>query len=240
LQYPGAVADTIGPGGHGQAVPTVRPGAVRNRPDSAGHVHRIEAPMQAIAPVVIRVMSDLEARDAADRTDGTPVSERLRAIGPQTGEFLRTLVVATNSRTIVEVGTSSGYSALWLALGAMLTGGMVTTFEIDPAKVALARDTFARAGMTGYVDLRQADGGAGLVEFRGRADLVFIDSEKVDYLRFLDAAAEALRPGGLFVADNLISHAASLEDFRAAALADPRLSGLVVPVGQGELVAVRL
>ncbi len=69
---------------------------------------------------------------------------------------------------------------------------------------------------------------------------MFLDAEKEDYLRMLGPAIEALRAGGLLIADNLTSHASDLAGFREAALADPRLSGLVVPIGRGELVAVRL
>jgi predicted O-methyltransferase YrrM len=70
--------------------------------------------------------------------------------------------------------------------------------------------------------------------------MVFLDIEKRDYIRLLDIAVGVLRPGGLFVADNLLSHADELVEFRARALSDPRLTGLVVPIGTGELVAVRL
>lgn len=196
--------------------------------------------MQEISPRTAEVMRQLEARDAADRVDGTPHSARLRAIGPQTGEFLRTLVIALAAHVVVEVGAGSGYSALWIAQGLARTGGHITTFEIDPAKAAIARRTFQSAGVEGLIDLREADGGAGLGEFQGRADLVFLDAEKSDYMTFLDPAVRALRQGGLFVADNLISHASALVDFTERALSDPRLTGLIVPVGQGELLAVRL
>ena len=196
--------------------------------------------MNLVSDGVRAVMAELEARDAADREDGTPQARRLRAIRPEVGELLVTLVVALGARTIVEMGTSSGYSTLWLATGARRTGGRVVTFEVDPAKVELARGTFAAAGVEDVVELRHADGAAGLAGFRSAADLVFLDAEKADYLRALEPAIAALRPGGLLVADNLVSHAADLEEFRAAALADPRLTGLVVPIGRGELVAARL
>ncbi len=196
--------------------------------------------MNLVSDGVRTVMAELEARDAADREDGTPQARRLRAIRPEVGELLVTLVVALGARTIVEMGTSSGYSTLWLATGARRTGGRVVTFEVDPAKVELARGTFAAAGVEDVVELRHADGAAGLAGFRSAADLVFLDAEKADYLRALEPAIAALRPGGLLVADNLVSHAADLEEFRAAALADPRLTGLVVPIGRGELVAARL
>jgi caffeoyl-CoA O-methyltransferase len=185
-------------------------------------------------------MAGLEARNAADSANGTPQRDRLRAIAPEVGELLLTLTLATAARVIVEVGTSSGYSTLWLASAAQRTGGRVTTYEIDPRKVALARRTFESAGVASVVDLRPIDGGAGLAGFQSTADLVFIDSEKDDYERLLDLAIAALRPGGLLVADNLISHASELYRFRERALSDPRLSGLVVPLGGGELVATRL
>ena len=114
------------------------------------------------------------------------------------------------------------------------------TFEVDAPKVALARHSFRAAGVDSVVELREGDGGAGLTQVAGPADLVFIDSEKSDYLRLLEPAISALRTGGLLVADNLISHESELVEFRSRALADPRLSGLVVPIGSGEFVAVRV
>ncbi len=196
--------------------------------------------MELVPSQVRTVMASLEARDTADRVDGTPQSRRLRAIAPEVGPFLLTLALAAGSRTRVEVGTSAGSSTLWLAVAARRTGGRVVTFEVDPAKVELARESFASAGVSDLVDLQATDGGEGLAAWAGRADLVFLDAEKEDYVRFLGPAVAALRPGGLLVADNLTSHAADLEAFRAGALGDPRLAGLVVPIGRGELVAVRL
>jgi predicted O-methyltransferase YrrM len=186
------------------------------------------------------VMERLRARDARDRADGTPQWQRLRAITPDVGQFLLTLALAVGARRIVEVGTSSGYSTLWLALVARRNGGRVTTFEIDTAKVALATRTFAEAGVAGVIDLRAEDAAVGLAAFGGAADLVFIDAEKRDYEAYLDLAVAALRPGGLLIADNLTSHASDLAGFRERALAHERLSSVVVPIGNGELVGVRL
>jgi predicted O-methyltransferase YrrM len=185
-------------------------------------------------------MAELKARDLVDRADGTPHGARLRAISPEVGQFLLTLALAIRASTIVEVGTSGGYSTLWLAVAATRTGGRVITFEVDTAKAALARQSFRVAGVESVVELREGDGGDGLARMAGRADLVFIDSEKNDYVRVLEPAIAALRPGGLLVADNLISHESELVEFRARALADPRLSGLVIPIGSGEFVAVRV
>ncbi|MBI5948212.1 MAG: class I SAM-dependent methyltransferase [Chloroflexi bacterium] len=185
-------------------------------------------------------MRRLEAEDARDRVDGTPRARRLRAIQPEVGEFLLAIATAVAARTIVEVGTSAGYSTLWLALAAERTGGRVTTFEVDPAKVAIAARNLAEAGLSHRVDSRLEDGLAGLQRTAAQADLVFIDAEKEDYESFLEPAVRALRPGGTLVADNLTSHAEDLAGFRAKALGHPHLSGLVVPIGRGELLAVKI
>ncbi len=197
--------------------------------------------MDLIPEAVRAVMARLETRDAADREDGTPQFKRLRQIRPEVGELLLTLAVSIDAREVVEVGTSGGYSTLWFAIAMTRTGGRVTTFEVDPDKVATARQTFADAGLTDRIELRHEDGVAGLASLRdASADLVFLDAEKDLYDRMLDDAVRVLRERGLLIADNLISHEAALAGFRERALADPRLSGLVVPIGRGELVATRL
>jgi predicted O-methyltransferase YrrM len=188
---------------------------------------------------VALVMRRLEERDARDREDGTPRAERLRAIRPEVGEFLLILALSSGARSIVEIGTSGGYSTLWLALAARTNGGRVTTFEVDPSKVALAREIFLDGRVDDVVELRHEDALPALADFDAEADLVFLDAEKEDYERFLPAIVAALRPGGILVADNLLSHALELEGFRRAALEHPDLTGLVVPIGRGELVAVK-
>ena len=196
--------------------------------------------MDPVPAQIRRVISRLEDRDRIDRADGTPRSRRLRAVTHDVGEFLLTLALATRAQDILEIGTSGGYSTLWLALAARRNDGLVTTFENDPEKVAIARATFAEAGVEDVVHLRAEDARAGLGTLEAPADLVFLDSEKEQYLPLLPQLVALLREGGVLVADNLISHADDLSAFREAALGHPSLLGSVVPVGRGELVAVKL
>jgi predicted O-methyltransferase YrrM len=196
-------------------------------------------PTHAVPERIAAVFRRLEERDARDRTDGTPRARRLRQIPAEVGQFLLTLVLATGARSILEIGTSAGYSTLWLALGARGTGGRVITYELDPAKVELATTTFREALIEDIVELRHADATLGLDAPAASVDLAFLDAEKDVYESLLEPMVSALRPGGLLVADNLISHAEELAGFRDAALGHPELSGLVVPIGRGELLAVK-
>lgn len=185
-------------------------------------------------------MDRLEARDAGDRQDGTPRSERLRAVRPEVGRFLHALVLATGARCILECGTSGGYSTLWLASAARASDGCVVTFETDDTKVALAADGFREAGLDDTIEIRPMDAREGLKSFVGDADLVFIDIEKEQYEELLGTAVRALRPGGTLVADNLLSHERELREFRDEAIAHPELFAVVVPIGRGELLAVKV
>lgn len=184
------------------------------------------------------VLARLEAQDARDRMDGTDRSQRLRSVSPEVGRFLNTTVLATGARRIVECGTSGGYSTLWLATAARANGGSVITFETDPDKLEIARASFVDAGVADVIDLRAIDATDGLRALETGIDLVFIDTDKEFYQEILPLAVLALRPGGTLVADNLLSHADELESFKHDAL--EVLSGLVVPIGRGELVAVKL
>jgi predicted O-methyltransferase YrrM len=187
----------------------------------------------------LTVMRELEELDAKDRTDGTPFFERLRSVTPEIGRFLEILVLATHAQTVVECGTSGGYSTLWLASAARANGGRVVTFEIAPAKIERAQKTFVDAGLSDVIELHHEDVLVGLTRFTESADLVFIDHEKALYEQLLEPAVRALRPGGLLIADNLTSSESALAGFREAALAHPELATQVVPIGKGELIAVK-
>ena len=180
-------------------------------------------------------MLELERRDQADRADGTPRLERLRQIAPETGKFLALWAAASPDGQYIEVGTSAGYSALWLALACRATGRSLTTFELLPAKAALARETFAQAGVGDVVRLVEGD----FLEHVGQLDRIgfcFLDAEKEIYGACYEAVVARLVPGGILIADNAINHRETLQPMLDAALADERVDALIVPIGKGELV----
>ena len=186
------------------------------------------------------VLDELERDDAREREEGTARHVRLRQVTPEVGRFLHTLVLATRPRSIVEIGTSGGYSTVWLATAARAVGASVVTLEIDPAKIRRATASLREAGVDGVATIVEGDAFAFLRERREPIDFVFLDAEKEDYAAYLELIVPLLPPGGLLVADNLTSHADDLAEFRRLAESDPRLSAVVVPIGRGELIAARI
>jgi predicted O-methyltransferase YrrM len=145
------------------------------------------------------------------------------------------LLALSPAGTILEIGTSGGYSTLWLALACRQTGRTITTFEVLETKAALAAETFLAAGVEDVVRLVNGDAR----DFIGRCrdvSFCFLDCEKEAYADCYEAIVPRMVPGGVLVADNAISHAASLGPFLHRALSDERTDAVVVPVGTGELV----
>ena len=180
-------------------------------------------------------MRRLEAVDERDRIDGTPRMKRLRQIPPETGKFLALLAANAPDGSIVEIGTSAGYSTLWLALAAMETGRSITTFELLPEKAAMARCTFRDAGVDGVIELIEGDALAHLESFAEIA-FCFLDAEKEVYRACYEAVIPRMMSGGYFVADNAINHRATLQPMIDAVLADERGDAMVAPVGKGLLL----
>lgn len=186
------------------------------------------------------VLDKLERQDSLEREQGVRRRQRLRQVTPDVGRFLHTLVLATRPRRILEIGTSGGYSTVWLATAAGAVGATVVTLEIDPVKVQRATSSLREAGVDDVVTVVQGDAFGYLRDRREPVDFLFLDAEKEDYLRFLELIVPLLPTGGLLVADNLISHAEDLAQFRQHAESDSRLSAVVVPIGRGQLLAVKI
>ena len=187
---------------------------------------------------VLDVMLELEARDEQDREDGTPRLERLRQITPDTGRFIALWAASAPAGAMIEVGTSAGYSALWLAQACRLSGRMLTTFEILPEKARLARSTFDRTGVTDVVRLVEGD----FLEHTNDFDEVgfcFLDAEKDVYEACYEMIVPKMVTGAILIADNATSHREDLQPLIDRVLADERVDAMVATVGKGELVCRR-
>lgn len=184
---------------------------------------------------ILEQMQRLEAIDTRDRNDGTPRLQRLRQIPPETGRFLALLAASAPAGDFVEIGTSAGYSALWLALACRAAGRTLTTFEVLPEKVRLAQQTFQAAGVQDIVQVVHGDARQLLAGHKNIA-FCFLDAEKDVYGECYELIVPRLVKGGLLVGDNFINHIQTLQPVLERAQSDERLDAVLVPIGKGELV----
>ena len=168
----------------------------------------------------------------ADRLD------RYRILEPETAELLAVLVKATGARRLLELGTSIGYSTIWLADAAEAVGGTLVSVELDPERSATARANLERAELT--AELRVGDAGEALRDSGDESwDLIFLDAERPAYAGYWPDVVRTLKPGGLVAVDNVISHADQVEEVLALMAAEPGVTTTQVPIGAGLQLAVK-
>ena len=192
-----------------------------------------------IAEPILDRMHHLEQIDARDRADGTSRAKRLRQIPPEAGEFIALLAATAPRGDYVEIGTSAGYSTLWLSLACHAVGATIKTFEIDAKKAELAQETFRVAEVQHLVELVVGDA---LEHLPGSGDIsfCFLDAEKEIYTACYEAVIPSMVSGGILLADNAINHAESLRPMLERAVSDERVDAIVAPIGKGVLVCRKL
>lgn len=153
-------------------------------------------------------------------------------IEPAEGAFLRDVVVRLASARALEIGTSNGYSGIWIAMGLRRTRGKLVTVEADPGRHALALESFRSTGLAQYVDARLGDAFDVVPELDGPLDFAFLDAVKSDYLKYLDMVLPKMRPGGAVVAHNVKSHPEEMAGFLERIRTDPGLETEIVTPGK--------
>lgn len=200
--------------------------------------------LEGIEPARDALLAEME-QYAKER--GQPISD------PEVASFLAVTARAAGATRIVEVGSNIGYGAIVLARAAG-PSAKVVTIELDPATVKVARDFIARAGLAAQIEVRQGDALVELEAITGEIDLVYVDCVKEHYPRYLDIAVPKLSARGVVVADNVLwkglvakadvpaneqARVEALRTFNRALVGDPRLRGVVLPLGDGVGYAVR-
>ena len=171
----------------------------------------------------------------------TDRADKMLNITRDTGELLAVLVQTRGAQAVLEVGTSNGYSTLWLAEAVARLDGHVTTIERDEAKRALAQANFEQAGLAGRITQLAGEAGALLPALPSAGfPLIFLDSDRRQYRAWWPQLQRLLPPRGLLVVDNAISHREELAEWIAEVAQDPRFVTSLVPVGKGEWLVVRV
>jgi predicted O-methyltransferase YrrM len=173
-------------------------------PDLKGAFRQLVPPRDAVL---------LELEKEA-RQEGIPI------IGPVVGQFLHILARAMQAKRILELGTATGYSAIYLARACEGLKGKLVTLEKDEGMARRAHANFQKAGLGHFIEIRVADALAEMTNMQGPFDLIFLDIDKEDYLPLLSHCHRLLKTGGLMVTDNVGFHAAN--DFNHAVFESPQ------------------
>ena len=163
------------------------------------------------------------------------------AVSEEDGRFLRVLVAMRQAKSVLEIGAASGYSGIWLGLGARESHGHVVSIEFDPQRAKEAADNIQKAGLTDVVRLIHGDAFAEIPKLQGTFDLVFLDAWKPDYKKFFDMVYPRLDPGGVFLAHNVVNKAKDMQPFLNTIQNNPGLfTSIVMPGSEGMSVSYKL
>lgn len=196
------------------------------------HDHNMNDEVQAVIDRVTTAAAEHDATQA-DRLN------RWRVLEPDAGRFVWFLAQTMGARNIVEIGTSRGVSTLWLAAAARSTGGHVTSLDTDATAQHEAAHNIAEAGLSTHVTFHTEDGGKALATLSdGEVDLLFLDAERTEYPSWWPHPVRVLRAGGVLVADNALSHPDEIAPLQDLLVRD-LTAVTTIPVGKGELVAIR-
>lgn len=196
-------------------------------------------------PAVEALLAEYEAREATERqvrrdlTKEEMMAQRedfLISVGRNTGILLNILVKAAQAQTILELGTSFGYSTIWLAEAARATGGKVVSLDKAPKKQQYARAALSRAGLADFVEFKAGDALEILPAMSGRFDFVLVDLWKDLYVPCFDLFYPKLKPGAFIAADNMIMPEywrTDAEAYRAHVRAQANIESILLPIGSG-------
>jgi predicted O-methyltransferase YrrM len=184
-----------------------------------------------------RKITDLLAameRQGRENDDREPDRARkMLNLEPETARLLSVLARSARAQRVLEIGTSNGYSTIYLASAVSETGGKVISIERSPDKQAMARENLVRAGLLDHVGLKLGDATTIVRELAGPFDLVFFDADRISAPEQLRLLVPKLAPQVLVLADNVLSHPAEIAGYLAAVASLAGFDHMVVPVGKG-------
>jgi len=189
-----------------------------------------QRPSGALTPQIESVLKKIKAADKGQL-----------AVSEEDGRFLRVLIASRGAKSILEIGAASGYSGIWLGLGARESGGRVVAIEYDPQRAKEAADNIRLAGLTDVVQVIHGDAFKEIPRLPSTFDFVFLDAWKPDYKKFFDLVFPRVEPGGVFAAHNVVNKKSEMGDFLSAinSRADA-WSTIVSPSGEGMSMSYKI
>lgn len=184
---------------------------------------------QELSPQAQAVLKQIKAGD-----------KDLLAVSEEDGRFMRLMVATSRSKRALEIGTASGYSAIWIAAGLRETGGQLVTIEYDKARAQQAIENIKQAGFSDIVHVISGDALVELPKLSGSFDFVFCDAWKRDYQKYFTLSFPLLNKGGLFLAHNVVNKQNEMSDFLKTIKTSPTvLTTIVSPGSEGMSVSYK-
>ena len=185
------------------------------------------------------LLAELEAFGNENDALNEDRSKKMLNLEADTAQLMSILVRSSKCQRMLEIGTSNGYSTIWLAYAAATTGGHVSSIERDAAKIAMADSNLIRAGLRDKVTLLLGDATKIVAEQEGTFDFVFFDADRLSAPEQLKLLLPKLESGALVLADNVHSHPDQIAPYLAAITALPDFDHMVVSVGKGLSIAYK-
>jgi predicted O-methyltransferase YrrM len=197
-------------------------------------------PQRKLDPKLAELLSQMERFGIENDQRETDRKRKMLNLEPETAALLHILVRATRRQSILEIGTSNGYSTIWLAHAMNSgTGGQLLSIERNPAKLEMARENLQRAGLLNSVTLLEGEASETVKTLEGPFDCVFFDADRISAPKQLEILMPKLQPDVLLLADNVLSHPDEVADYLTAVSRFADFSSVTVPVGKGLNIAYR-
>lgn len=193
---------------------------------------------------VFRVISRLDRQSEKERKGKAKIEpgQEMLAITADTGMFFSILLKAIKARRVLEVGTSAGFSTLWLA-DAVGKKGKVVTIEMDPLKVKRARKNFKQASVDRVIEIKQGVALDVLRRLKGSFDFVLLDADKENIIKYFDLVLPLVRKGGIIAADNMLfppHYRPMMKKYSRHVQSKKNVQSVTVPIGMGEEITIKL
>jgi predicted O-methyltransferase YrrM len=159
--------------------------------------------------------------------------QRMRAVGPETGRFINIIASSLNRPTILEIGTSFGYSGIWLGAAARASDGRVITMEVHGYKSIYAKEMAEKAGLDDVIDFQIGDAVKLIERLECKIDFVLLDLWKDLYIPCLEVFYPKLSSGAVIVADNMLGRDPAVKEYGLAVRAKRGITSVLLPIGQG-------
>ncbi len=197
-----------------------------------------------------QVLEKLEKRSSLEKTKSLDIAseDRMLAITTETGKFFNILLRAMNAKNILEIGTSVGYSTIWIAEAVQENLGKIITIEKNPNKIKRAKNNFTEAGVSDMIEIREGMAANVLSEltnegFQNYFDFVLIDSDKEKCINYFDIILPMVKKNGIIATDNILypeKYKIEMQNFVNHVANNPKVISVTIPIGNGEEITLKV